>query len=142
VLNVIEMLRCGYISDRKVKFQKDVLSWFNESAKVLDFDGLYDDNTYKYIYVQLSEDDELIEYPSDLKLEEPGNILTPLLNWTRGEALKLDFGGLFILVDKENAENLLSYLTPSSQEYAIQQRKFITSIKDLYDKGQYPRIKI
>ena len=136
------MLRCGYISDRKVKFQKDVISWFKESATVSDFDGLYDDNTYKYIYVQLSEDDELIEYPLELKVEEPGNILTPFLNWTRGEALKLDFGGLFILVDKDNAENLLSYLTPSSQEYAIQQRQFVSSIKDLFDKGQYTRQRV
>ncbi|MFW5752335.1 MAG: hypothetical protein ACOCW8_03250, partial [bacterium] len=142
VLNVIEMLRCGYNSDRKVKFQKDVLSWFNESATVTDFDGLYDDNTYKYIYVQLSDDDELIEYPSNLELMEPDNIFNSLLNFARGEVLQLDFGGLFILVDKENAENLLSYLTPSSQEYTIQQRQFITSIKDLYDKGQYTRQRV
>mgnify|MGYP007009149865 FL=1 len=142
VINVIEMLRCGYNSDRKVKFQNDVISWFKESATVSDFDGLYDDNTYKYIYVQLSDDDELIEYPSNLELMEPDNVFNSLLNFVRGEALKLDFGGLFILVDKENAENLLSYLTPSSQEYAIQQRQFVTSIKDLFDKGQYTRQRV
>ncbi|WP_148660827.1 hypothetical protein [Marinilabilia salmonicolor] len=142
VINVIEMLRCGYNSDRKVQFQKDVFSWFNESATVRDFDGLYDNITYGYIYVQLNDDDELIKYPSDLELEEPDNILNSLLNLTRGEVLKLDFGGLFILVDKGNAEYLLNYLTPSKQEYELQQRQFVTSIKDLYDSKQYTRQRV
>src|SRR5690554_1567323 len=143
VVNTIEMLRCGFVSNRKVKFEKNVFfSWLKESVTVRDFDGLYDGNTYKYIHIQLLNDSKLIEYPADLQLAESDSYFNSLLKLARGEVLKLDFGGLIILVDKDNAQNLLEYLTPTEHQYKLQQRQFVQSIADLFDKQFYTREKV
>ncbi|WP_026473677.1 hypothetical protein [Alkaliflexus imshenetskii] len=143
VVNAIEMLRCGFVSNRKVKFEKNVsFSWAKESVTVRNFDGLYDGNTYKYIHIQLLDDSNLIGYPDDLKLKEPDKLFGFLLDFLRGEALQLDFGGLVILVDKDNAQNLLEYLTPTEHQYRLQQRQFVQSIADLFDKQFYTREKV
>ena len=143
VVNTIEMLRCGFVSNRKVKFEKNVFfSWLKESVTVRDFDGLYDGNTYKYIHIQLLDDSKLIEYPADLQLAESDSYFNSLLKLARGEVLKLDFGGLIILVDKDNAQNLLEYLTPTEHQYKLQQRQFVQSIADFFDKQFYTREKV
>ncbi|URW80777.1 hypothetical protein [Xiashengella succiniciproducens] len=143
VVNTIEMLRCGFVSNRKVKFEKNVFfSWLKESVTVRDFDGLYDGNTYKYIHIQLLDDSKLIEYPADLQLAESDSYFNSLLKLPRGEVLKLDFGGLIILVDKDNAQNLLEYLTPTEHQYKLQQRQFVQSIADFFDKQFYTREKV
>jgi len=117
VIHVIEKIRCAYKTDRQIKLEKDTWKWFTESVSVTDFNELYDNENYKYIYVSLEEDVEALQLPDELTYKPDDNHFAEIF---RGEVVKFDFSPLVILVDKEHGNSLANYMQPSDEEFRNQ----------------------
>ena len=139
VIHVIEKIRCAYKTDRQIKLEKDTWKWFKESVSVTDFNELYDNENYKYIYVSLEEDVEALQLPDELTYKPDDNHFAEIF---RGEVVKFDFSPLVILVDKEHGNSLANYMQPSDEEFRNQRKQFIKEIAEKYNSGNYSRAKV
>jgi len=139
VVNVIEMIRCAYKTDRKVKFEKDTWKWFSETVSVTDFTELYDNQTYEYIFVELLDDVDAIEIPANLTYQTDDNYLAEVF---MGEVVKFDLGTLIIKVDKNHGQALYNYLKPTESEFVSQKKQFIQKIVEKYEQKKYSRAKV
>ncbi|WP_439183215.1 fibronectin type III domain-containing protein [Carboxylicivirga taeanensis] len=135
-IHVIEKIRCAYKTDRKVKFEKDTWKWFSETVTVTNFSDLYDNQTYDYIFIELSEDVNELEIPSNLTFQTDKSYVAQVF---RGDVVKFDFGELIIKVDKSHGQALLDYLTPNDTDFEKQKIQFVQRIIDKYKNSDYTR---